>query len=257
VWLSDVPVRVGYASDVRRFLLTEALPTNGLREEHLTANYLRLGSRILDALGVSEPESHRAPSPRVFESDRRTVENMLGDLPERGFAVVVPGAVYGSTKTWPREKFAALVRELSAQCAVVVAGSAGERGLCEAVAGAGQPRVYNVAGQTSLGEFFALLQRAGVVVANDSGAPHVAAALGAPVAVIFGSTSPRWTAPQGPVVHVIREPVHCAPCFLDKCPTELECYAGIDVRRVVDAAARALGENTGLGTANTASFENG
>jgi heptosyltransferase-2 len=101
--------------------------------------------------------------------------------------------------------------------------------------------VHNAAGATSLGGFFALAAGARVVVANDSGSPHVAAALGVPTVVLFGSTSPQWTRPLGERVTVLRHPVHCAPCFRRDCPTELECFAGIPVAEVA-AAARAAGK---------------
>ena len=106
----------------------------------------------------------------------------------------------------------------------------------------GIPRAHNLAGVTGLGEFFALLEGARLVVANDSGAPHVAASLGVPVVVIFGSTSPTWTAPlgSGSAVEVVRDPVKCSPCFLKACPTKLECYEGISPEMVLGAIQTAL-----------------
>ncbi|MGD8414719.1 MAG: glycosyltransferase family 9 protein, partial [Candidatus Latescibacterota bacterium] len=78
------------------------------------------------------------------------------------------------------------------------------------------------------------LSRASVVVANDSGSPHLAASVGAPVVVIFGSTSPDWTAPMGQSVEVVRHPVHCSPCFRKTCPTNLECFDGVSVGEVLE-----------------------
>jgi heptosyltransferase-2 len=85
---------------------------------------------------------------------------------------------------------------------------------------------------------FALVEGALALVANDSGAPHVAAALDVPCVVLFGSTSPAWTAPRGNDVRVLQHKVHCNPCFRRTCPTELECFNGIAVDEVAAAVAK-------------------
>jgi heptosyltransferase-2 len=152
---------------------------------------------------------------------------------------VVPGAAFGPAKAWPWERYRELCRGLGRDRPVVVAGSAGDHGVCDRVAG-GLPGVVNLAGKTGLGEFIALVGGARAVVANDSGAPHVAAAMGVPVVVLFGSTSPAWTAPLGEAVEVLQHRVHCNPCFRRTCPTQLECFNGIEVQAVHDAVARAV-----------------
>jgi heptosyltransferase-2 len=234
-FLAGVRVRVGVASDARRLLLTAAMTPRGLREEHLSENYLRLGRLLFEKLSL--PCEHRFAVPRVktFESERRAVTKELekAGAAAGDYVVVVPGATYGPTKSWPKEKYRELVRALSKDFPVVLGGSAGERGLCSSVGG-GVEGVVNLAGRTTLGEFMALLAGGRAVVANDSGAPHLAASLGVPAVVIFGSTSPRWTVPLGEKVHAIREPVRCSPCFRRECPTDLECYQGISVEKVLD-----------------------
>jgi heptosyltransferase-2 len=252
VLLSGVAKRIGYRSDARGALLTDSLSTVGVRDEHCSENYLRLGRLAMEQLGVEGAGEFTAPQIRVFDSERSAVVRLLGSRGIQGpdYAVVVPGAVYGSTKAWPREKYRQLVSKLAADMPVILAGSAGERALCETIA-EGVHGAWNAAGETTLGELFALLEESRVVVANDSGAPHVAASLGVPTVVIFGSTSPRWTVPLGVDVHVVQEPVHCAPCFLRKCPTQLECYAGIMPERVHEAALAAMrkpGKTIGAGS---------
>lgn len=240
VLLGGVRTRVGFRSDARRCLLTESIDPRPLRNEHLSENYLRLGRLLLGKLGVSPGDVFATPKMKTLESERNAVAARLDRVNAKGdYAVVVPGATYGSTKSWPAEKYRELVRLLSREIFVVLGGSGAERGLCAAV-GDGASRAVNLAGETTLGEFAALLECARVVVANDSGAPHIAASLGVPVVVIFGSTSPRWTAPLGKEVHVIREPVHCSPCFRRRCPTRLECYEGISVGRVLDTTRTVL-----------------
>jgi heptosyltransferase-2 len=240
-WLGGARTRVGFRSDARRLLLSASLDPRPLIGEHLSDNYLRLGRLLLDGLGVRADRSFVTPKPRIFERERAAVrEKLERALTEAGvYAVVVPGASYGPAKSWPAEKYRELVRRLSMETFVVLAGAGPERALCAAVAD-GLAGVANLAGQTSLGEFMALLGGAGVVVANDSGAPHLAASLGVPVVVIFGSTSPRWTSPLGESVRVVYEPVHCSPCFRKRCPTRLECFEAVSAERVFEAARSSL-----------------
>jgi heptosyltransferase-2 len=243
-FLAGVRTRVGVDSDARRLLLTASIDPRALREEHLSENYLRLGRLLLARLGVLDGHAYAVPKVRSLENERVRVRERLTrfEVSPGGYAVVVPGATYGNTKAWPASKYRAVVRRLSEETFVVLAGSRAERALCERV-GEGTPGVANLAGETTLGELIALLEGARAVIANDSGAPHLAASLGVPVIVVFGSTSPRWTAPLGKEVHVIREPVHCSPCFLKRCPTKLECYEGITVERVSDAALSVFKKN--------------
>ncbi|MDH3216027.1 MAG: lipopolysaccharide heptosyltransferase II [Candidatus Krumholzibacteria bacterium] len=237
LFVSGVRCRVGYAADGRGFLLSEPVPSTKLREEHLSENYLRLGRRLLARLELADVQAPVRPVLKVFAAERESVAKMLRShgAPAVNYAVVVPGAAYGPTKSWPAEKYRRLATMLSKEVPVVLAGSPGDRALCDSIS-RDVTGVVNLAGLTSLGEFFALLATARVVVANDSGAPHVAGSLGVPTVVIFGSTSPRWTKPLGPHVVVVREHVHCSPCFLRECPTQLECYRGIEPGRVFDIA---------------------
>jgi heptosyltransferase-2 len=242
LFMSGVRHRVGFAHDGRSALLSAALPSDGLREEHLSENYLRLGREMSARLGLEEETVFSPPKLARSVSERETLRRTLEDCgaPTTDFAVVVPGATYGPTKHWPADKYRTLVKKICREVPVVLAGGGAEKRLCDKLAH-GLAGVFNLAGATSLGEFFCLLERSRVVVANDSGAPHVAAALGVPTVVIFGSTSPRWTKPLGEVVDVVREPVHCSPCFLKECPTRLECYQGITPERVHDRVVRAMG----------------
>lgn len=235
-WLAGVRVRVGYRSDGRGGLLTVAVDDRGAREAHLSEEYLRLGTVAMECVGVEPPAEHRPPAPTVSEEDRAEADRLLRASSAGGrYAVVVPGATYGPAKSWPWRRYLELAGALSGEITVVLAGTAAERDVCARIAEAADG-VHNLAGQTSLGGFLSLLSRATVVVANDSGSPHLAASLGTPVVALFGSTSPRWTAPLGPSVEVIRHPVPCSPCFRKTCPTQLECFDGITVEAVLARA---------------------
>jgi heptosyltransferase II len=157
-----------------------------------------------------------------------------------------PGAEYGPAKRWPTESFAAVAREVSRKignCLWLAFGGAGDRQLCDEMARLAGGGVLNLAGKTSLRQLMALLKLCRVVLTNDTGPMHVAAALGTPVVVPFGSTSPELTAPGlpgDPRHQLLRSGAPCSPCFRRACPIDFRCMAGISTERVVAAVQAAL-----------------
>ena len=241
-WLARTAVRTGDGADGRGPLLTHVLRPGATRGEHLADTFVRLASCVLHAVGL-EPASEASPAPlAVTDCDREEAARVLdrAGVGNADYAVVVPGAAFGPAKTWPTQRFRELCERLAGSFPVILAGSGAERELC-ATAGERLQGVSSVAGETSLGGFFALLAGALVVVANDSGTPHASAALDTPTVVLFGSTSPEWTAPRGDRVTVVQNPVHCSPCFRRTCPTQLECFRGIGVERVLKETLDLLG----------------
>ena len=99
--------------------------------------------------------------------------------------------------------------------------------------------VVDLVGRTDVATLMAMLARCAVVVANDSGAMHVASAVGRPVVAIFGPTDERATAPMGPHT-LVRHDVFCRPCLLRACPIDHRCLRRIDAADVVEAVARHL-----------------
>ncbi len=230
--LAGVPRRTGFSADGRSALLTRALPTPS-RAVHLVDSYLDLGRASLQAAEL-EPENAVRARLVVTDNERAAVKRRLAGVTGAGYMVVVPGAAFGPAKTWPEERYRALCRTLVRDTPVILTGSSGDRATCQRIA-RDVPGVLSLAGETSLGEMFALVEGAHALVANDSGAPHVAAALDVPCVVLFGSTAPAWTAPRGGDVRILQHKVHCNPCFRRTCPTELECFNGIAVEDVVEA----------------------
>ena len=157
-----------------------------------------------------------------------------------------PGAEYGPAKRWPAESFAAVAREVSRkmpECLWLAFGGAGDRALCGDIARLAGDRVLNLAGKTSLRELMALLKLCRVVLTNDSGPMHVAAALGTPVVVPFGSTSPELTGPGlpgDPRHQLLKSAAPCSPCFRRTCPIDFRCMTGIGPERVIEAVCRAV-----------------
>ena len=155
-----------------------------------------------------------------------------------------PGAEYGPAKRWPVEKFIAAAQEIQQRtnCVWLIFGGKGDAAVGNH--GSNPPsrnppsRHLNLAGKTSLRELMALLKLCRVLLTNDTGPMHVAAALGTPVVVPFGSTSPELTGPGlpgDPRHRLLKSDAPCSPCFLRECPIDFRCMNGISVERVVEA----------------------
>jgi heptosyltransferase-2 len=156
--------------------------------------------------------------------------------------VLSPGAAFGGAKRWLPERFAEvgdqLARERGAE--VLIVGTTSDRPLAEGVASHMVERTRVVCGETTLADLTAILDGAEVLVTNDSGTMHVAAALGTPLVAVFGPTDWRETAPVGTRHRLVREPVHCAPCMLRDCPIDHRCMQAVPPERVLKAAREVL-----------------
>jgi heptosyltransferase-2 len=142
---------------------------------------------------------------------------------------LAPGAAYGGAKRWPPEYFAELAGTLASDgvdCAIVGtpadAATAAEvaRAFAARVGGAQSGALHNVVGQTDLPALAGLLANCRALVTNDSGAMHLAAAIGVPVTAVFGPTDDRATHPLGEAHVVVTHPVWCRPCMLRECPLD-------------------------------------
>lgn len=240
---SGVRRRIGYARDGRSLLLTEAiaLPKPGEVPRHERFYYLEMLRRagILDQLpDVSEIRLDGADQARVRGD---------GMFSARGIAPPVvgvsPGAAYGGAKRWLPERFAESARSLAAQLggSVAVFGSAAERDMCEEVSRAAGHSARNLAGATTLREFIDMTAACRLYLTNDSGAMHVASALGVPTVTVFGPTDEFATGPSGPHSRLLREPVECAPCKLRECPIDHRCMTRVSAERVVAEALSSIG----------------
>ena len=237
VWLARIPERIGYARDGRGWLLTRAVPRPqpGDIPRHERFYYLELLRRA----GLIEhfPESS-AIRLEGIPAAREAGAAHLRSLGMNHTAIgVSPGAAYGNAKRWQVEGFveAALTVASAVQAAVLVFGAAAERALCESVTqGVRRAGVdaHNLAGETTLREFVGLAAVCRLFLTNDSGAMHVASALGVPTIAVFGSTDDSTTGPTGPSARVVREHAECSPCLLRDCPIDHRCMTRVTPQRV-------------------------
>jgi heptosyltransferase-2 len=232
-WVARIPNRIGYNRDGRGILLTQAIavPKRGEIPRHERFYYLELLRRagVIDKLPES-PAIHLTPLPYGHGSDTRTIG-------------VSPGAAYGTAKQWLPERFAEAAGKLATArgASIALFGSKSERALCNQVAALliGH-NVTNHAGQTTLAEFIGLASQCELFLTNDSGAMHIASALGIPTVAIFGATDDVATGPTGSHARVVRQAVECSPCLLRECPIDHRCMTRVSADRVVQEALTVL-----------------
>jgi heptosyltransferase II len=245
VWMAGIPNRIGYDCDGRGFLLTRALPRplKGEIPAHEVFYYLELVRRagMLEDL-PQQPVVELRGAPEAGCRGAKLFEQ----LGVAGLVIgISPGAQNSRAKQWLPERFVETACRLAGvlEASVAVFGSAREIELCCGVAAqirrAGVP-VISLAGETTLAQFIALAAACRVFVTNDSGAMHVASALGVPTVAIFGPTEYLATSPAGSRSVMVREPVDCSPCMLRDCPIDHRCMTRIGSERVAEAALKLL-----------------
>jgi lipopolysaccharide heptosyltransferase II len=245
-WRAQIPQRIGYARDARSLLLTKAIPVPKPCEipPHEKFYYLELLRRAgwLDqlpdephiTLRVSDPARQRATQ-TLLEAGSRTHALRIA---------VGAGASYGSAKCWPPDRFAKALNSLLSRtdADVILFGTPGELPVSTAIAAELQRAPINLTGKTSIADLPGLLSQCHLFLGNDSGAMHVAAAVGLPVVAVFGPTDPEGTAPVTPRVTIVQQKPYCSPCFLRRCPTDHRCMTAVTPAMVESALHSALAE---------------
>ncbi len=240
-FLAGVPLRMGYATEARQALLTHPLPLPDWRSSrHEVFYYLYLVTALEQMLfGTSAIcESDPDASLTISEARKTEAENLLRTYGVRtGEPVVVlcPGSINSRAKRWPAEAYATLAdRLIESKRHVVLIGSPNEVDVSQEVTRRMQQQPIDLTGKTSLDQITALLSVIDLIVTNDTGPAHVAAALGRPTLVIFGPTNPLTTRPFAPEAEVLRHPPDCAPCMLRDCPIDHRCMTAITVDEVFE-----------------------
>jgi len=245
-FLAGIPRRYGYATDGRRFLLSDpiAVPER-MKIGHQVQYYLDM----LRPLGSERP----AGSPQLFLSheEEQAMDQRLAEagVDESDLLVGLnPGSTYGSAKRWLPERFAETADRLSQEqgmqsgrrVRVVIVGARGEEALGRAIADRMQVKPIQLSGRTTMRELMAVIKRCDLFLTNDTGPMHLAASFGVPVVALFGPTDSRTTSPFGSGHTIVRHPVECAPCLLRECPIDHRCMTRISVDEVYGAAVKQL-----------------
>jgi heptosyltransferase-2 len=281
VFLAGIPQRIGYDRHWRSWLLTQRVPARAQAvkmRKRSAAEIRRLIERQLDSPLAPQPRPAALPAKAhqmheylhlmaALGADPAPLAPSLQAVPfaatgldrfflpgSRRMGCLIglnPGAEYGPAKRWPVASFAILANALYRRldCEFLILGGPGDVALAEYLRSLlpvplAHGHVTSLAGKTRLGELMAALQACRVLVTNDTGPMHVAAALGTPVVVPFGSTSPELTGPGlpgDPRHHLLQSDAPCAPCFLRQCPIDFRCLKGVSEERVLAAVMAATG----------------
>lgn len=216
-WLARVPRRTGFRGEMRRVLLNDVRKLDRRELPRLVDRFCALAG----------PPGTRVPMPPapVLVPDLANRDAAIRTLRLKGegpVAILCPGAEFGPSKRWPPTHFATLARLFAeAGARVWLLGSPNDKLAADAVkAAAGDTirAIRDVTGRTDLGTAIDLLSAATVVVSNDSGLMHAAAAVGVPVVALFGSSSPVYTPPLSPQASIAKIDIACSPCFKRECP---------------------------------------
>ena len=230
-FLASIPKRIGYLGEARIGLLTHRLK-NPKNRPPMVAFYSALSGEA--GLNVDRPELH------VPEADINAALAETG-LQRGAYTVFAPGSEYGPAKRWPAAHYVALANQLAGP--VLLLGSGKEAELCAEIA-AKALNCRNLAGKTTLDQAIRVQAASKLIVSNDSGLMHVAAALGVPQVAIFGSSSPLHTPPLNDKAVVMwlkndaayQPPLDCAPCFERECPLgHTRCLNDLGAERVLAA----------------------
>lgn len=232
IWRAGVPRLVGYRGSWRARLLDQVVsePKADQPPLHHAERYLRL----VRACGAKTENALSMPQRPPLE-DRALLR--LG---------LCAGAEYGPAKRWPMENFLQVAKEVGAQfgdgAEWLLFGAPGEKAMGEAMSAQlnGTPH-RNLIGKTTLAELIQHLRSCRLLLTNDTGTMHLAAALGVPTVSVFASTEPILTGPLGTGHRIVRHHVPCSPCFRRECPFgHYQCMTGVTPSRVIDELRVAL-----------------
>jgi heptosyltransferase-2 len=239
-WLlkrAGVRERWGYRSDFRGPLLTRAIrrPKGKVSFPHYYSNLVR-------QLGVETgPLTAKLELPPSVIATGQKLLDQRGWEPGQPLIGIAPGAAFGHAKRWPARRFQELANLLKSElgATAVVLGRIEDRDAARGIDG------IDLIGQTDLPGLMGVIAQCRALVANDSGALHLGAALGVPVVGIYGPTDERYSTPLassegGPQATTLSEPVFCRPCFLADCPIDHRCMKRISTGRVFDAVRHLL-----------------
>ena len=237
-FMAGIPRRIGFTGESRYGLINVR---HNLDKAALPLMVERF-AQLAEAPGAALPKPISYPKIRSTAADQEKTLAELGlERPAR-LVAFCPGAEYGPAKRWPSTHFAALAKKLAERgCAIWLFGSPKDHAVAEEILQRAPGLCRNLCGATSLGQAVDLLAMAELVVCNDSGLMHVAAALDRPLVTLYGSSSPGFTPPLSDQADILSLNLDCSPCFKRKCPLgHLDCLNKLMPERVLAAALKRI-----------------
>lgn len=216
-YFSGIPVRTGWRGELRYGLLNDIRKLDEVALPLMVQRFLALAQ----APGESLPKDIPPPALLVDPIQAEACRARFGLVPDKPILAICPGAEFGPAKCWPVEYYADIARRyLDRGWQVALYGSANDKGVNGEVwqQSGGHALCFDLSGATALAEAVDLLSLSAAVLSNDSGLMHIASALGCPLLVIYGATSPGFTPPLSENAQVVTPFIDCAPCFQRECP---------------------------------------
>lgn len=249
--LARIPRRVGYDRDGRSLLLTDRLLPRRGPDGYVPVPTVQYYLSMAQYLGATQttPPLQLSTRPRHDRRAEALLDRAGYDVHGRQRLIVLnPGGNFGPAKRWDPDRFAALADRLVAEhgAAVAVTGSPAERAVLDRIIHAARCSILDLPGAgLTLQTLKSIIRRADLLITNDTGPRHMAAALGTAVVTIFGPTDPAWTTLDFPHERYVRVQVPCGPCQKKICPLrgtaeERRCMKEVTVDMVLDNAAMLL-----------------
>ncbi|HTJ97661.1 MAG TPA: lipopolysaccharide heptosyltransferase II, partial [Rhodocyclaceae bacterium] len=229
-YFANIPLRTGYQGEARYVLLNDRHKLDTDKHPQLVQRYAALAGpldgQLLEArLQSTDEQQAAALTAHGLSADAHPV-------------IFCPGAEYGPAKRWPAEYYAELAQQFGTpEAPVLLLGSPKDAEVGEEIVAASKGSARNLSGKTSLFEAIDLIAASRLVVSNDSGLMHVAAALQRPQVALYGSSSPGYTPPMNARAQIVSLNVECSPCFERVCPLgHFKCMREMTPASVAKAA---------------------
>ncbi|MFZ2267794.1 MAG: lipopolysaccharide heptosyltransferase II [Azonexus sp.] len=235
-FMAGIPQRVGFTGESRYGLINVRHTLDKAALPLMVERFAQLA----ETPGTPPPRPIAYPHIRSTPAEQQQTLDELGIERPARLVAFCPGAEYGPAKRWPAAHFAALAKRLAAQgFAVWLFGSPKDHGVAEEISRLAPGLCRNLCGATSLTQAVDLLALANLVVCNDSGLMHVAAALDRPLVTLYGSSSPGFTPPLSERADILSLQLDCSPCFKRECPLgHLNCLTQLAPEMVFAACQK-------------------
>ena len=214
-FFANIPLRTGFVGEMRYGLLNDARKLDKQKLPLMVERFAQLAEAAQDEI----PRPPANPKLAISKAQRDAALRKLGLTLDQPVAAFCPGAEYGPAKRWPAAYYADIAQRLRQRgYAVWLIGSGKDKPVADEIDRLSGAQCANLCGRTDLGDAIALLASARLVISNDSGLMHLAAALDRPMLALFGSSSPQFTPPLSAQAQVVRLDIECSPCFERECP---------------------------------------